>query len=503
MARPERNYERSIFLVSSAIFGLTSYWRLRRIKQERRRKAKSGQAVLKATNNIGSDGEDEEKQKSVEANVSVRGIRSLSPSTDYLASFLNGLSYLCDTENRPDGYIPLCMAENKLCTDMLSQRLLQPSTATATFGDETIYGYNNFLGLPLARQAIAYFLAKRFLLTEQETPINLAQTLQHISPEHIGIGSGAAGVLNSLFYLLGDKGDCCLIPAPYYAAFENDMAVVAGIVPYAVHMANPIIGPSESELDLAYMEAKSQGLNPRFVLITNPNNPLGVIYGRDVLLSAVTWARKRNLHTIVDEIYALSTHKKYGHGFESIIKILDNQLKDDVHFVWSISKDFGASGLRFGFVYSHNETFLQGMANLNIFAGVSHPIQMTMSELLTDDDFVDLYLDESRARLNQSYIICIEKIEEMVLPFVPAEAGQFIYMDLSSLLPEKTFEWERRLCQLFVDYARLILTPGECQRERMPGMIRLCYAWVTPDVLKVSQRERENIQFSLLLFMSC
>jgi aspartate/methionine/tyrosine aminotransferase len=236
-----------------------------------------------------------------------------------------------------------------------------------------------------------------------------------------------------------------------------------------------------------------QGLNPRFLLITNPNNPLGVIYKRDILENAVTWARKRKVHSIFDEIYALSTHEKYGHGFESIIKILDNNLGDDVHLVWSISKDFGASGLRVGVVYSQNETFLVGLSNLNIFSGVSHPIQLVVSELLTDDDFVDLYLDESRARLKQSYLICIEKLEEMVLPFVPVEAGQFVYVDFSSLLPEKTMEWEQKLSQLLIDHGRVILTPGESQRERMPGMFRICYAWVTPDVLKIGMERLSRI----------
>jgi aspartate/methionine/tyrosine aminotransferase len=228
-------------------------------------------------------------------------------------------------------------------------------------------------------------------------------------------------------------------------------------------------------------------------LITNPSNPLGVIFGKEVILNAIAWARKRKVHTIMDEIYALSTHRKYGHGFESVIRLLDNQLGDDVHFVWSISKDFGASGLRFGVVYSQNETFMNGLANLNIFSGVSNPIQMVVSELLTDDDFVDLYLDESRARLRQSYLLCVEKLEEMVLPFVPAEAGQFVYVDFSSLLPAKTMEWEQRLSQLFIDHGRLILTPGESQRERMPGMFRICYAWVTPEVLKIGMERLSRL----------
>eukprot|EP00536_Pseudo-nitzschia_multiseries_P002547 jgi/Psemu1/235801/estExt_Genewise1.C_340088 len=395
----------------------------------------------------------------------------------------------------------MCMAENKLVIDLLSQRLQSHSTTVSAFSDPIVYCYNSFLGLPVARQAVSYFLANRFLHppTNSQRPstdgggVSLETALQSINPAHIGIGSGAAGILNSLFYLLGDEGDACLIPAPYYAAFESDLRIVARVIPFAVQMANPSRGPTASELDLAFIKAKSQGLNPKFLLITNPNNPLGVVYSRDVMLKAVAWARKRRVHTIVDEIYALSTHYKYGTGFESIIKILDNQLGDDVHFVWSISKDLGASGLRFGVVYSQNEAFLNGLANLNVFSGVSNPIQMVVSELLTDDAFLDMYLEESRARLRESYHICIAKLEEMVVPFVPAMAGQFVYVDLSSLLPEKTMEWERRLSQLLIDHARLILTPGESQRERTPGMFRLCYAWITPEVLEIGLERLSRI----------
>ncbi|KAG7363283.1 pyridoxal phosphate-dependent transferase [Nitzschia inconspicua] len=453
--KDDKQYVHSVALVSAFLFGASSLWRIRQISQERERKARSGQANPLTVGYVS------------EGSVSRRCMRALAPSTPYLMSFLRGLEYPCEPTIRPEGFIALCVAENKLVMDVLSDRLQHSSATQAAFSDPTVYCYNSFLGLPVARQAAAYFLARRFLLTEQQHEVTLDQALRRIRPDHIGICAGAGAALNSLFYLLGDEGDACLIPAPYYAAFESDMSVVSGIIPFAVHMANPTTGPSESELDLAYMEAKSQGLNPRFLLITNPNNPLGIIYKRDVLEKAVTWARKR--------------------------KILDNKLDDDVHFVWSISKDFGASGLRVGVVYSQNEIFLVGLSNLNVFSGVSHPIQMVVSELLTDDDFVDLYLDESRARLKQSYLICIEKLEEMVLPFVPVEAGQFVYVDFSSLLPEKTMAWEQRLSQLLIDYGRVILTPGESQRERMPGMFRLCYAWVTPDVLKIGMERLSRI----------
>jgi hypothetical protein len=35
------------------------------------------------------------------------------------------------------------------------------------------------------------------------------------------------------------------------------LQVVAGITPFGFHMANPALGPTETELDLAFMEARS------------------------------------------------------------------------------------------------------------------------------------------------------------------------------------------------------------------------------------------------------
>jgi aspartate/methionine/tyrosine aminotransferase len=211
----------------------------------------------------------------------------------------------------PHGYIALCVAENRLVTHILAERCMHSGTAAAAFSDSSVYCYNSFCGMPVAREAAAYFLARRFLYPD-EPSLTPAIALLNIKPKHVALAAGAAAVLNNLFFLLGDPGDACLIPAPYYAAFDSDMNLVSNIVPFPVIQANPMQGPTEFELNLAYMQAKSSGLNPRFLLLTNPNNPLAVIYRPDIMLRSVTWARKRGMHTIVDEIYALSTHQVCG-----------------------------------------------------------------------------------------------------------------------------------------------------------------------------------------------
>jgi aspartate/methionine/tyrosine aminotransferase len=213
---------------------------------------------------------------------------------------------------------------------MLIERCLNPSTSMATFSDNSVYGYNSTLGMPVAREATAYFLARRFLFPDDPS-LSPNAALQHIQPKHVALMAGAAAVLNNLFFVLGEVGDACLIPTPYYTAFENDMNLVANIVPFPIGQANPMQGPTESELSLAFMQAKSSGLNPRFLLLTNPNNPLAVIYRPDVLLRCVAWARKRKMHTIVDEIYALSTHQVRRRQTLQVSVLLARQ--------WSHSRD--------------------------------------------------------------------------------------------------------------------------------------------------------------------
>ena len=131
---------------------------------------------------------------------------------------------------------------------------MQVGMATAAFSDSSVYCYDSFLGTSVAREAAAYFLARRFLFPH-EPDLSPATALEHIRPQHCAVSGGAAAVLHQLFYLLGEAGEACLIPAPYYAAFENDMGVMARIVPCPVHQEDPVVGPTDRELETAYREA--------------------------------------------------------------------------------------------------------------------------------------------------------------------------------------------------------------------------------------------------------
>ena len=154
--------------------------------------------------------------------------------------------------------------------------------------------------------------------------------------------------------------------------------------------------------------------------------------------------------------------------------------------LWALSKDFGASGFRVGVLCTQNETVSAAIGNLNIFTGVSFPMQAIVADLLGDNLYVDEFLDFSRSTLLKSYSMVTQTLEELGLPYVPAEAGIFVYCDFSSMLPSPTFSGEDIFLNLVMKAARIVMTPGQSQRDLNPGMFRICYAWVSYEVLTVA-----------------
>jgi aspartate/methionine/tyrosine aminotransferase len=84
-----------------------------------------------------------------------------------------------------------------------------------------------------------------------------------------------------------------------------------------------------------------------------------LIYDRETLENMIYWALEKGIHVVSDEIYANSTFPD-----QTMISAADvmheknngqsKYLSDYVHIVAGMSKDFGMSGFRIGWLFSHN-----------------------------------------------------------------------------------------------------------------------------------------------------
>ena len=209
------------------------------------------------------------------------------------------------------------------------------------------------------------------------------------------------------------------------------------------------------DLDSAYNNAISKGHPPKAIIITNPNNPLGKIYTKNELSVFINYCNMKSIHLIVDEIYALSvfddvndkissnnsdnsnsdlTNDNNDDKFQSITTILQNKLNGNIHVLWGLSKDFGVSGLRAGFLYTQNKLLLASLSNFNMAFEVSNIVQEIYEDILNDHIFIKDYLTVNSKLIQDSYVLLTTGLNKLKIPFFHCHAGIFLFVDMSYLL---------------------------------------------------------------------
>jgi aspartate/methionine/tyrosine aminotransferase len=448
----------------------------------------------------------------------------------------------------------------RLASSDVAHRALSPSGTTTTrtdvFEREMVY-YQPTHGTPSARRAMAGYLQRLLLPSSPPSSSSFALSsssststtpaIAAFDPENVILGAGCNAVLENLVMCLADPGDAVLIPTPYYAAFEFDLAARAGcvIVPtYGSRSkgrgAGPIppefYYPCASSLDDAYDRASSRtGRPPRVLLISHPNNPLGVCYPPSVVRECMDWCRARGVHLISDEIYAGSVYREERAGgtgeeeendsaggrptFVSAMALggdSNSYLADGrsagiglgpyVHLVYALSKDFALSGLRVGVAYTENEEILLPLQKLNDLCQISSQTQLLVERMILADavvaiddgsggkvydatrKFTDVYLSSNRNNVRARCDELQSCLNEIDVLYLPADSGLFVWMDMREFLPalpdgvtedsesdESKDRRERRLyLSLMKDYG-LLFTPGMSMRNERAGFFRFVF----------------------------
>lgn len=97
-----------------------------------------------------------------------------------------------------------------------------------------------------------------------------------LQSDHIFTQTGAGASVNQLIMSIADEGDYCMVPGPYYGAFDLDISVHTGVNILEVFphgLADTTI--DGDELERVYQQAKNEGKRITSILVTNPDNPLG------------------------------------------------------------------------------------------------------------------------------------------------------------------------------------------------------------------------------------
>ena len=185
--------------------------------------------------------------------------------------------------------------------------------------------YSPSEGIPELRQAVA----------KKEKRVNNVD----ITPNDVLITEGISEGIEMILAALVEKGDEILFPGPTYPPYISYTRFFDG---------TPV----------AYETVEAEGWQPnvddlrkkisdktRALVITNPNNPTGALYGKKMVKEMLDVAAENNLLVLSDEIYDQIT---YGQEFYSTA-----HLAKDVPVVGfnGFSKAYQMTGWRLGYMY--------------------------------------------------------------------------------------------------------------------------------------------------------
>ncbi len=162
--------------------------------------------------------------------------------------------------------------------------------------------------------------------------------------ELIATTGGSEAVLFAMM-ACADEGDEALLVEPFYTNYMA-FAAMAGV------RLVPLATRGEDGFHLPPREAWERALTPktRFVMLCNPNNPTGTVYGKEELDAIARFCRDRGLFLVADEVYREFLYD----GRKTVSALLLPGMEDRVVVVDSLSKRYSACGIRLGCIATRN-----------------------------------------------------------------------------------------------------------------------------------------------------
>ncbi|KOM54697.1 hypothetical protein LR48_Vigan10g058900 [Vigna angularis] len=352
-------------------------------------------------------------------------------------------------------------------------------------GINGIAPYQTFDGVMELKMALSDFMHQVMGESVKFDPYNMVLT------------AGATPAIEILSYCLADHGNAFLVPTPYY---PGDVRWRPGVDLIPVHCrSTDNFNLSITALDQAFSQARKRGVKIRGILISNPSNPVGNILTQDMLYSLLDFAEDKNIHIIVDEVYAGST---YGsEKFVSLAEVLDSDIdKSRFHIVYSLSKDLSLAGFRVGVICSFNDSVLAAAKKLTRFSAISAPTQRLVTSMLSDKRFIREYLETNRKRIRQVRDEFVDCLSKLGIKCAKSSAGMFCWANMSGLIRPYSEKGEIELWEKFLSIAKISITPGSACHCIEPGWFRICFTTITleevPLVIKRIRRVVESCNSS-------
>lgn len=371
-----------------------------------------------------------------------------------------------DTDN-PDGVINLGTSENKLCHDVLHKRLTQPDMLHV---EPSFLQYGDARGHRFLRQEVAHFLT------------DYCQSPKPLKADNVVVMNGCTSLFSCIGAVICDPQDAIMVATPFYGAINDDVLLYSGVKVFHVPLDCEGDGKNGRPFHLtvktledSMKKAKREGMNIRAIILMNPHNPLAEIYTPKEMIAFLQFAKKNEIHAIVDELYMLTIFDE-SVTFQSVLSLDSLPDPQRTHVMWGMSKDFAMSGIRVGMLYTENRDLVEALAQLGAFHTVSGITQHQVAQMLQDRDWVDKeFLPENRRRLKAAHSYIKDELRSLGIPYLDWPATLYIWIDLRKYLRESSFKEELSLWRHFLEH-KVVVSCGQAFFCSTPGWFRIVFA---------------------------
>ncbi|QUH02358.1 pyridoxal phosphate-dependent aminotransferase [Saccharopolyspora erythraea] len=418
---------------------------------------------------------------------------------------------LAEHESRPQK-TNLAVAENVTIYPLLERYVFGDLAGLSEDGLRYVTPY----GSPRLRELMAERLEKS-LAPKWPVPEVL------VRPDDVFGTAGVSSALECVALALRGSGflqagDGVLIPAPCWQGFKWSFEQRPQLRCVYAHAGVP--GDPDPvkrfELSLRNLEDTYATADPapKLLVLTNPHNPLGVNYRKDLLEEIFAWALGKGMHVISDEMYRHSQLAGSEPEFVSALAldaVRSEAARERVHVVWGLAKDFGLSGFRAGFIVSRSPAVRAAMkggeqpkvASLSWFSpfdSLKHRVALRLLEARVDGlPFWDVAMRSYSERLTAQFTAVEDALADWDIACVHGEnanCAQFLWVDLTRWLGTVDTaasdgagmfpgagRSEAALAAYLADAADVVLLPGRTLSCRDEGYFRLCFTAYRQEVV--------------------
>ena len=287
-------------------------------------------------------------------------------------------------------------------------------------------------------------------------------------PSQVVASSGAKHLVYLALRALVNPGDEIILPAPYWVSYY-ELIKMAGGVPVIIHTTEA----EHFKLTAAKLEA---AITPRTkaIILNNPSNPTGMMYGREELEAIAAVCVKNEVYVISDEIYYGLVYD--GKKFASFAA-LSPEAKELTILINGVSKSYAMTGWRIGYACA-NDQIAKVMANY-VSHSTGSPVAISQKAAVVALNAPQNEVESMRRAFEERRDYIVERMNAIPgVSCIKPEGAFYVMMNLEQIIGKTIHGVEITNDDVFADtflkYGLVAVVPGS--GFGAPNFVRWSYA---------------------------